>query len=86
MIIDADRGAPTDADPCTRPHGLLLIRLKDAGAATLIALNGHEFLVAEQITIYGERPRDQPEVIGQGGLGRLGLAESDTIVERVHDP
>ena len=60
MLMEQIATAPAKAYPRTRPHGLLLIRLKDAGAARLIALNGHELPVVGRIAVYGERPQDEP--------------------------
>ena len=60
MLMEQIATVPAKAYPRTRPHGLLLIRLKDAGAARLIALNGHELPVVGRIAVYGERPQDEP--------------------------
>jgi hypothetical protein len=60
VLMEQITTAPAAAYPHTRPHGLLLIRLQDARAGTLGALNGQELPVAGRIAVYGERPEDEP--------------------------
>lgn len=60
VLMEQIATAPAKAYPRTRPHGLLLLRLKDAGVARLVALNGHELPVVGRIAVYGERPQDEP--------------------------
>jgi hypothetical protein len=59
-LMEQITAAPAKAYPRTRPHGLLLIRLNEAAAGKLIALNGQELPVVGRIAVYGERPRDEP--------------------------
>lgn len=44
----------------TRPHGLMLIRLREVQAGRLVALNGEEFAVTGRLAVFGERPADEP--------------------------
>lgn len=60
VLMDQIARAPAAAYPQTRPHGLLLIRLQDARAGALVALNGQELPVVGRIAVYGERPEDEP--------------------------
>jgi hypothetical protein len=51
--------APSESYRHTRPHGLLLIRLREVLPGKLIALNGEEFPVVGRLAVFGERPEDE---------------------------
>ena len=52
--------APAESYRHTRPHGLLLIRLREVLPGKLIALNGEELPVVGRLAVFGERPEDEP--------------------------
>lgn len=56
--------ARPDTFPRTRPHGLLLLRLADARAGELVALNGHALPVVGRVAVFGEAPEDEPDAPG----------------------
>lgn len=55
---------PPERYRSTRPHGLLLVRVKEVLSGRLRALNGEEFPVTGRLAVWGERPEDEPGPAG----------------------
>jgi hypothetical protein len=53
----------------TRPHGLALLRFREASAGRVVALDGSEFPVSGRLAIFGERPDGEAEAMRPPYLG-----------------
>ncbi len=60
VLMEQIAQAPADRYRFTRPHGLLLIRMKEVLSGRLRTLNGEEFPVVGRLAVFGERPEDEP--------------------------
>jgi hypothetical protein len=60
VLMEQIATAPPERYRYTRPHGLLMIRLREVQAGKLIALNGEELPVVGRLAVFGERPEDEP--------------------------
>ncbi len=61
----------------TRPHGLALLRFREAGAGRVVALDGQEFPVSGRLAIFGERPEGDEEALRPPYLGLCVVARPE---------
>jgi hypothetical protein len=59
-LMDQIARTPAESYRYTRPHGLLMIRVREVQSGKLNALNGEELSVVGRLAVLGERPEDEP--------------------------